>query len=300
MDKNKWMMMRVIICIGLTVMIWVGYFFVKEYKINRVVEIKENNFSWVYQVDSCDEKNGKVVLEGFAFALDGDSKSGAYEIILQDIESEKLFFPKTKYVSRMDVNDYFLCDFDYTETGFVVELDEKKFDIDKCYEILLRVSGEKLAYHTGVYILDGIVMYENPLQFEPLDVAGTDLEKIVENGVLRVYQPDVGMYVYQYEGDLYWIAEATYGFINGDTYIQCQLETTQIDKLPANRLENQWYWDNISFFFNEKELIEWNTGRYRVARQSLPKEYAISKIWTGNYIENWIWKEYFYPYYEFE
>ena len=143
-------------------------------------------------------------------------------------------------------------------------------------------------------------MYTNPKEYVPLEVAGTDLEEIVENGVLRVYRPDYGMYVYQYEGELYWIAEPEYGFVEGDTVVECQLDTTQIARLPQHRLENQWYWDNIGFQFRSNECIALNTGKYRVTKKALPKEYSITKIWTGNYINNWIWLSYFRPYYKFD
>ena len=108
------------------------------------------------------------------------------------------------------------------------------------------------------------------------------------------------IYVYQYEGDLYWIADEEYGFVDGDTTIQCQLSTTQVEKLPIYCLERGGDTDSIGFLFSNNEIVNANTGKYRVTKRNIPVEYSIVKIWTGNYIDGWKWLEYFRPRYEFE
>ena len=243
-----------VICVGLVCLIWGGYFFIKHFGADRILEIEEDDFSWVYQVDHAGIEGKYLVLRGFAFELDKDATEGAFEIVLQDIESEKKYFPTTQYMERTDVNEYFLCEYDYLNTGFEVVVKEKQLDLDeRDYEILLRKTGERQTYRTGIFISKGEVMYTNPKTFEPLDVEGTGLEEIIKEGILRVYRPDYGMYVYQYEGELYWIADESYAFDeDGNVYIEYQLDTTQIDKLPERRLENQWYWDNLGFVFKER------------------------------------------------
>ena len=301
-EKVKRSTVHVVICVGLLCLIWGGYFLTKYYGTDRILEVEADDFSWVYQVDSVEIDNGDFVLRGFAFELDRDATEGAYEIVLQDIESGKRYFPKMEYMERMDVNEYFLCEYDYLQTGFEAMIKAKKLDLDtKDYEVLLRRADERQTYQTGTYISKGELMYANPQEFEPLNVEGTGLEKIVEEGILRVYRPDYGMYVYQYEGELYWIAEDDYKYDkDGDTYIQCQLDTTQVDKLPEHRLKNQWNWDNIGFLFTSNELVELSSSDYRVASEALPTEYAIEKIWTGNYVDFWIWRQNFRPYYQLE
>ena len=71
------------------------------------------------------------------------------------------------------------------------------------------------------------------------------------------------------------------------------METTQPQHLPTIRLENNWDWSDISFPFSSKELVEYNTGKYRVTKCAIPTEYSITKAWTGNYINEWIWRENF-------
>lgn len=269
-------------------------------QINKLFEVCNDNFSWLYQVDSIKEEDGKLQINGFAFALGKDATQKNCEIILYDTETGKGVYPKMTYEPREDVNEYFLCEYDYTESGFGANISTKHLELEnKVYEILLRPEGEREAFSTNVYYSDGEIMYVHPDEFVPLEVVGTDLEKVVENGVLRVYRPDYGMYVYQYEGELYWIAEPDYGFMDRDTFIEYQMNTTQVEKLPKERLVNNWFWNNIGFWFQSKELIEWNTGKYRVAKTLLPIEYSITRIWTGNYIDDWVWKTDFRPWYEF-
>lgn len=301
MEKKKRTTGQVVVCVGLLVLIWGGYFLVKEYIIGRRLEVKADDFSWVYQVDAAETRDGEFVLKGFAFELDKNAVGDNYEIVLQELETGKNYFLAMDYLERKDVNDYFLCEYDYLQSGFEARIKEKKLNLqERDYEVLLRMAGEKKAYRTGTYLTEGQLVYTNPTEFVPLEVAGTELEEVVENGVLRVYRPDYGMYVYQYDGELYWIAEPGYGFVDEDTYVQYQLYTTQIANLPEVRLKNEWYWDNIGFQFTTNELKGQNFGIYRVAKKALPVEYAITRIWTGNHIDEWIWRQNFRPWYVFE
>lgn len=302
MEAKKRTIIQAIVCVVLVCMIWGGYYFLTHYGIDRILEVKSDDYSWVYQVDSVKTEGKDFVLQGFAFELGKDAEEGTFEIILEDIESGERYFPKMEYMDRKDVNEYFLCEYEYLQTGFVATIKAKKLSLEqKNYEVLLREKGDRLAYQTGTYISNGELAYVNPFEFESLDVAGTSLEAVTKNGILRVYRPDYGIYVYQYEGELYWIAESQSAFDeNGDLGIPYQLNTTQIDRLPENRLENNWLWDNKGFFFCTKEITDWSTERYRVAREELPREYSIEKIWTGKHDGDWIWIQYFRPYYQFD
>lgn len=300
MEKRT--IIKAVICVVLMCFIWGGYFFINTYHIDRMLDIAVDDFSWVYQVDSVETKDGEVLLKGFAFELDKDAIGDNYEIVLQELETGKNYFFEMEYSERKDVNDYFLCEYDYLQSGFEAKIVEEKIDLQgNFYEVLLRIEGKKKAYQTGVYLVDGQLFYTNPRAFVPLDVEGTDLEDIVESGFLRVYRPDCGMYVYQYESGLYWIAEEDYAFADGDVYVEYQLDTTQKELLPEERLSNRWYWDNIGFMFRENELLEMNFGKYRVSKSLIPTEYSVEKIWTGRYDEgHWVWMQKFRPVYIFE
>ena len=289
---------KIFFCVSMTLVICIYLLSMKQ--INKIFDVIEDDFSWVYQIDSIEEKDGQLQIKGWAFALNENAKQENCEIILYDTKTGKGIYPKMAYESREDVNEYFLCEYDYTESGFMASISVQNLQLENnVYEILLKPKETKKTFSTEVYYSNGQMTYVHPKEFVPLEVEGTDLEEIVKQGVLRVYRPDYGMYVYQYEGELYWIAEPEYGFVDGDTYVQFQMDTTQIANLPEYRLINNWFWSYLSFNFQSKELLDWNTGNYRVARYLLPTEYSLTHIWTGNHSDDWIWKSDFRPWYEF-
>ena len=290
-----------ILFFGVSMVMLIGIYLFSMRQLYERFEIIEDDFSWVYQVDSIKEIDGKLQIKGWAFALNEDATQENCEIILYNTKTGKGIYPKMTYEPREDVNEYFLCEYDYTDSGFVANISTKNLQLENTvYQILLRPVGRRSPFSTNVYYGNGEIAYVHLDEFVPLEVAGTDLERVVENGVLRVYRPDYGMHVYQYEGELYWIAEPNYGFVDGDTYVQFQMNTTQVANLPKDRLANNWFWSNLGFTFLSKELFDWNTGNYRVAKYPLPREYSITNIYTGNYIDGWIWRADFRPWYDFD
>lgn len=301
MEKKR-TIVQALICVGLLCVIWGGYlFFVK--KVNQIIEVvKKDNFSWVVQVDEIENRDGDIVLSGFAFELNKDAEKKTYMIVLRNMDTGDYLYPKMRYVDRTDVNEYFLCEYDYTESGFVAIIDEDKLNLEENdYEVLLRPKYNKNPYSFETYVTKGKLMYTNPKGFKEIDVAGTGLEEVVRMGTLRVYQPDKFMYVYQYGEELYWFIDKKYSFIDDNVKIQYQLDTTQINSLPEIRLQNEWYWDNISFMLSWNELTDLPSElSYRVAKKAIPAGYSVSKIWTGYELDGELWLTYFRPRYIFE
>lgn len=261
----------------------------------NISKILEDDFKNVFQIDSINEKNGELILEGWVFKLNEEAVKDDFEIVLYDYNHDKKYYPKMKDTIRKDINNYFLCEYDYTNSGFVATIKSRKLDLlNTNYEILIQKPDSRETFATGIYISKGELMYVKPEEYIPLDVAGTELEEIIDDGVLRVYRPDVGIYIYQYAGKLYWIADENYAFEeDNSTYVQYQLWTTQVDKLPSHRLENHWYWDNRGFDFSENEITEYSIGSYRVAVNEIPEDYSVTYVWTGYYTDECVWSQNF-------
>ncbi len=207
---------QVITFVALMGIVITGYIYM-DGQINRMLEVKEQIFSWVYQVDEIKQEDGKLVLTGFAFELEKDAIGNNFEIVLRDIETGKFHFPKMTYEARTDVNDYFLCEYDYTQSGFTATIPLKKLDLEEGeYEVMLRLKEDKkrIAYPISVYYADNQMQFANPKEFIKPDVKGTELEQIVENGVLRTFNEEYQTWVYQYEGELYWITEGKSCLVN--------------------------------------------------------------------------------------
>lgn len=279
----------------------VGVYVVAHLNIHEKFEVIEDNFSWVYQVDSISVVEDDLILEGWAFELGKAAIEGSYEIVLFDTESEKAYYPEMKYKECKDVNQYFLCESDYTKSGFVATISAAKLDLEhSTYEVLVHPKKSAQAYATGVFYASGKMLFVHPEKVVSPDVEGTLLEEVVENGVLRVYRPDVGMYVYQYDAELYWIADENFKFEeDGTTNIQYILDTTQVSKLPQSRLDLQKEWDNLTFVFETNEVVNAGGNTYRIAKEKIPTEYSVTRIQIGYYADGWVWMEYFYPYYDF-
>lgn len=292
-----------VVCVGLMIIIWGGYFCAISVinKKNDLDKLAADDFSFLFQIDEV-VRNEEIILRGWAFKLDVNSTKKDMDVYLYDIESETIVYPKTEQVLREDVDEYFSCQYDYSQSGFYAKFSPSKVDVmNKDYEVLIADEVNKKIYRTGTYIVRGEVSYVHPDVFVSLDVEGNDLENIISNGVLRCYYKDQGVYVYQYDKKLYIIYE-TSQYVMGDTYHPLHLYAVQKELLPMERQIEGVRYDNNDFYFGDKEDLLKNYGEYKVAVVDIDKTYDISRVTTGMYsISNktWMWSSQFRPYYEF-
>lgn len=225
-----------------------------------------------FQITSVTENS----LEGHCFII-GKGYPTVYSIVLKN--DKKLILPTETGITRDD-SEYFSCEYDYSTSGFSADISTVP---SSSYEICVDFKGIGI-YSTGCYLIDGEVKYTT----NPGIQANNE---ITENGHLLVAQNHCS--VYQYKGNLYWIADSGFDFEeDGSTCIQYQLWTTQPDRLPENRI--QYEFDNLGFTFEDYEIEGFED--YRVAMRPLPTEYSITAIVTGYYKNgDWVWKKYFRP-----
>lgn len=150
---------------------------------------------------------------------------------------------------------------------------------------------------THKYLFNYILHNYNPNDFEKPDmnINSKTLIDVFKNGNLCFYKKDIGLYLYQYNGKLYWVASRDFNFNeNGLTYIIYHIFTSQYDKLPEDRIN---YKDNLDFYFEDYEITEEDTTTYRVTVHDIPSEYAITYITTGvfdNVNDSPLWLNSFY------
>ena len=319
MDRKK--IIRLTIEISIVIILVVSFFIINEVvKDNKrcTFTFKEDSNFFAYQVDELYVDKEELVFKGWFFELESVqnvqhevNKNNEFGILLYDLDSEKELFNdgsfrpakglecSVDHFKREDVNDYFKCEYDYSNSGFTARIKLNSLNIEEGkYQVVFKPErNEDEGILSSVYIDKGVLRYIDPKDYYPLDIQGTDLEKVVNGGNCLVSRPDFHICVYQYENKLFWIADENYDFeIDGSTYIQFALDTTQYDRLPSDSKEHGWSWSDISGQFEDYEVTDtMNCGRYRVCVRDIPQEYSVYHASTGHYVSEWIWNSYFRP-----
>ena len=283
-----------------------------------------NNYA--YQVESISADNDEIVVKGWFFKLQSvrnktveTNNMERPDILFYDISSEEeknvdessktlkgITATSVEWYDRSDVNDYFKCEYNYTSCGFIAKLKKSEIDLENGkYQIIFKTrndNSDMSGIKTSVYIDRGLLCYINPNDKKTFEVQGTDLDEIVNDGVCLVSCPEHHIWVIQHEWKLYWIADEEFNFEEDrSTFIQLQIDTTQFDRLPRERIENGWYWCNIGDNFENYEVTDlMNCGRYRVSVRDIPTDYSVTRMVTGYYANGeWSWQRYFRPVYNF-
>lgn len=285
------------------------------------IDLVEDDWDYAYQIDDLHKDSDSIVIEGWFFELQKyrnefrninlDSQLGVVLCELDSISGSPIningrtsYCEKAERVQRTDVNEYFLCECDYSKCGFIAKFSTESLSLnDKIYQVVIKPDiNQKKGIRLNAYICNGKLQYTNPVTKRQLNVAGTDLEKIVKEGICLVSREDIHCDVYQYGWKLYWIVDDKFRFSDGGTRLEFELNTTQFDRLPAYRTEREWYFANIGGKFEDYEITNRiNCGDYRVSVRDLPNGYSISSFEVGEYEEGgWIWRERaIRPYYDF-
>lgn len=220
---------------------------------------------------------------GYGYAFRPGYKSpDNFKLFLKNTNTGKIKHIDVQYnLDSKDVCDYFGDE--YNGVRFLAQLPS-----DEEYEIYVEFNP-LLSIPTKVYVSPNGIHYipEKETDYPDIDAP------FVNDGVLLVCNSDNHCWVYQYEGYLYWVADQDFYFEDdGTTFIQYQLWTTQVDRLPYKRIDNGW--DNISCVFERYEIEGYFP--YRVMKRELPTDYPITYIETGYYTDGvWVWNEYFRP-----
>lgn len=326
---NRKKVIRPILMVTILIFVLIGFVMINDQisqdRKNSFIPVADNN-KFAYQIEDMYVEDGKIVIRGWFFELkkvrNVESKSSTpheYSLVLcelkdnNDVNLNANKVQKTgicmdmEYETRKEVNAYFSCEYDYSNCGFMAKIDSKKIDLENGeYQLAIKFDvGDSVSQGlmTNTYVYKGLLSYINPKDVVELDIEGTDLEEIIRNGNCVVSIPKYHIFVYQNEWKLFWIADQTYPFDNeGHTYVQCQIDTTQFDKIPNERKENGYFWNHIGADFEAFEVTnEMNCGRYRVYERDLPKDYSITSIVTGHYDEGkWVWQSFFRPLYDFK
>lgn len=321
-SKAKQISLKIAIVIALLVIFFIVNTHIESNR-RAAFNVYPDSGGYAYQVEDAQIIGDDFVIKGWFFELKkvrnvertvtDNAKLG---VVLFDLESEVEYDmdgnPKYYeginteifYEDRPDVNDYFRCEYDYSHCGFIAKVKVSDLDLtDGDYRIVFKLDCDKyIGILSETYVHNGELRYVSPDEYYDLDVKGTDLEQIINEGMCIASSKDNEVCVYQLGQRLYWITvDDSFLEKDGSTIIEYQIDTTQFDKLPQKRIDGGSYWDSIGEAFETNEITaSMNCGKYRVSVRNIPDSYSITRILTGYYVDNmWIWQKYLRPIYNF-
>lgn len=282
----------------------------------RLFTLCPEGSKYCYGIDSLEREGNLIIIQGWFFELGKIQKTQSnpdrdnVELLLgliplekatvdTKVENTSVMETKAAQEERNDVNSYFSCEFDYSKCGFTASIDCDDIDLSVTpYRLAIKPDAKESskAILTNVYITQEGISYTDPRNSLDLETEGTDLDTIVKGGVRLVSRPDHSCYVYQLGDKLYWIVDNDFAFVNdGLTYMQYQMETTQVNTLPTDRLNNDWVWSDMAGYFEEYEITnKIKCGKYRVMMRDIPRDYPVTSVMTGYFDgERWLWQEVF-------
>lgn len=229
-----------------------------------------------------------------------DKEQFVPRVALRATNGEEILILDTKLIECTDVNDVKqLCakgGMEYSLKGYSSKEVLKGIEIENCYEIVFVYASDSNVYQSissKHFYYAGKVYDYNPLEVDVPEFHDAKLAEVVSYGNMRAYDAELGICVYQYGGQLYWMIKEKSSLFSetGRTEMPYHITTFFKEDLPESR--NQYGFDNKDFFFEDKELVLAEKSEYRVAVVNIPSEYTPLHITSGVYDsvdKKWIWK----------
>lgn len=299
-------LVQFVICVGLLCVIWGGYFPVLN-QINRKnaeEKIQSCVLTSDYRIATCVEsvklEDGELLLTGWGLRV--NSKNSIIDVVLKSTDEGAEEVLLTESIIREDVNKYFDPKWEFGESGFKARISEKKLGKNKCYEILLVLAyngneskEERKKVETNRYIYNNELYCYNPTEFVEPQVKNFDVTKAIKNGKLCVYDLKKQIWVYEYDGELFWIIKSSnIQGLSARPEIPMFVYTTQREMI----LDDKGEADYFGYYFNEEDLNAVDESDFLIHKMRIPDDHPVISIQTGIYNNvgdnlGWQWVDYF-------
>lgn len=311
--------------IALEVAILIGFIVVFVMVNDQITENQRKTFTpeedsnkYAYQIESVNVEDENVVIKGWFIELKkvrnaeiSISEGKELGVVLYDLQKDTDenkddivgIACNVEYRDRIDINDYFACEYDYSKCGFVAKIKKSELNIENGnYQIVFKPEKQgQIGILSNSYISKGNLTYINPVESSVLGDYDSEINKILGEGICLDVIPEFDMYIYQKGWEIYWIAGENYSFEDdGKTSFNFLTDTTQFNNLPKASLDKGLQWNVTTFNFEDNEIMSGKTGKFRICSQEIPRDYSVSSISTGYYSDNkWVWRTFVRPLYNY-
>ena len=305
-SKKKQVLFFVISMIVLVTVYIPTIYIVRSAREKDIVE-KQNivtDYKIMSNVEKVEERNGILEISGWVLRL--NSKNSNIRLVLQATDASDAKLLNVDMKQRDEIARYFVSNEEFGACGFIANLQEEELENDTCYEILIVldyeeekeiendievVKGrEKIAI--GRYLYNGELYQYNPLEYEKPIVQDEEYVQVINNGNVLAYDIEKKCWIYEYQSNLYCIFDfSLFGELDNRPEIPLFIYSSQYEELNIEDSAKEY----IGYYLNEVDYEEHSGETYFLYRVSMQKEYPITRVETGIYLNDgehkgWIWK----------
>jgi len=260
----------------------------REAKYKRLVaQNVEIDYQILGNIDKISKGKNIFELNGWVCRI-GEKVTDLY-VILKEVGSQKERILDTDTYISSTVNEALTFDV-IEESGVVAKIKDSMVKENVAYEILFAVEYEESKnilktekITTGSYLYNGEIYCYNPQTFVKPDIKEGRLAEIIDNGELRFFCSEHGLWLYLYEEKMCLIAKEGLVFNKGNL-IDIPWFIYTLNETLKDRSVNTKDFIYYELDFGEEDYVKGEYEKYYYMYNELLSEYPITYVKTG------IWK----------
>lgn len=271
----------------------------------RSMEVIQD-YNIVNSLEHIEVRDGIIEFSGWALRL--NSKNLGMKLVFHSVDNSDEKIISVDIEDKDDIAEYFDPDWDFGSCGFFGTIKQNKLKKEVCYEVLLILNYEEeqkveddvqvvqnvKKVSTGRYLYNNELYWYNPIEFIAPNVTDVAMQEVIQNGIVRAYDLEKEIWIYEYNSNLYWIINfSLFGSIEERLEIPLFIYTSQVEKLPKDKQDLGR--DYIGYYLTEEDYLNNKEDFYYIYSTSLSKDYPITSVRTGIYQnqgenKGWIWE----------
>jgi len=306
LQESKWKQMLFFV-IGMTLLVGIflpvnNHLRIKSEK-NILEEVNvSTDFDIWFGLDKVQKQKEGMELSGWL--LRKDSKISRVRLILNATDGSvaEVYFAKNG--KRTDAEQRFEVDWESGNSGFSVIVPTEEIKEDTSYEVQLVLYYDKKieteegyeteeAYNkirTGQYLYNGELYRYDPVVFYEPKVEDEELQTVIDEGILRAYDLEYQVWIYQYGQKIYHITKPDFGSLKeAEIGFPVMPRTNKPELLPEHRIQHGF--DHLGFYYEDVSYQRDGVLPYQVRVVSLSEKYPTTYLITGLYDsveEKWV------------